>query len=280
VSTSLIRAAGRVGFRVGRIALVAYLVVVLLLLLLENALLYPAPKYPMGDWQAAYLPHEDVFFASADGTKLHGWYIEHPEPRAVVLYAHGNGDHVAHLGRYLKHLRDELRVSVFAFDYRGWGRSEGTPGEIGILEDGRAAQAWLAERTGRRPDELVLMGRSLGGGVVIDLAAKSGARGVILQNTFTSLPDVAARLYPWAPVRWLMKNRYESLGKVGNYRGPLFASHGTADELVPYELGRRLYDAVPGRKEFFVVDGGGHNAAEPQEYYQALGRWLDSLDLL
>jgi hypothetical protein len=94
----VLRTAGRVAWRFVRLAAAAYLLVLLLLLLLENTLLYPAPKYPLGDWDAAYLEHEDVWFASTDGTKLHGWLVEHPQPRAVVLYAHGNGEHVAYLG--------------------------------------------------------------------------------------------------------------------------------------------------------------------------------------
>ncbi len=274
---SWLKSSGRIVFRLLRLAAVAYLLVLLLLLLLENTLLYPAPRFPLGDWEAADLPHEEVWFSSADGTQLHGWYVEHPQPRAIVLYAHGNGEHVAYLASFLRHLRDEQRLSVFAFDYRGYGRSEGSPQEQGILEDGTAAQLWLAERTGKRPDELVLMGRSLGGAVVVDLAARHGARGLILQSTFTSLPDAAACRYPWAPVHWLMRNRYDSLTKITRYDGPLLASHGTADTLVPYALGRTLFDAAPGRKEFFNIEGGHHNQSEPREYYRLLDGWLDSL---
>ena len=273
----MLRSLGRFALRVLRGVAVAYCLVLLLLLWLENSLLYPAPVYPAGDWEAEYLPHEDVYFNSADGTKLHGWYVEHPQPRAIILYAHGNGEHVAYLGPYLKEMRDERQVSIFAFDYRGYGRSEGAPEEQGILADGYAAQQWLTKRSGLRPDELVLMGRSLGGGVVVDLASKSGARGLVLQNTFTSVPDAAAYLYPWAPVRWLMKNRYDSLSKINNYSGPLLISHGTADTLVPIALSRRLYEAASGRKEFYVIEGGDHNALEPAEYAVALDRFLDSL---
>jgi fermentation-respiration switch protein FrsA (DUF1100 family) len=273
----VLRTAGRVAWRIVRLMAAAYLLVLLLLLLLENTLLYPAPKYPLGDWDAAYLEHEDVWFASTDGTKLHGWLVEHPQPRAVVLYAHGNGEHVAYLGPYLKQLSDELRLTILAFDYRGYGRSEGSPQEAGILEDGAAAQAWLAKRTGRPSTDLVLMGRSLGGAVAVDLAARNGARGLIVQNSFTSLPDAAARHYPWAPVRWLMRNRYDSLGKIGRYEGPLLASHGTADHVVPLDLGQQLFAAAPGRKEFFTIEGRGHNDPEPRAYYRVLDRWLDSL---
>jgi uncharacterized protein len=276
-SSPVLRTAGRVAWRIVRLLAVAYLLVLLLLLLLENTLIYPAPKYPLGDWEADYFEHEDVWFTSADGTKLHGWLVEHPQPRAVVLYAHGNGENVAYLGPYLKQLSEELWLTILAFDYRGYGRSEGSPHEQGILEDAAAAHAWLTKRTGLAPNQIVLMGRSLGGGVAIDLAAKNGARGLIVQNTFTSLPDAAAWHYPWAPVRWLMRNRYDSLAKIGKYQGPLLASHGTADEVVPFALGQKLFAAAPGRKEFFTIEGRGHNDPEPREYYRVLDRWLDSL---
>jgi fermentation-respiration switch protein FrsA (DUF1100 family) len=276
-ASPVLRTVGRVAWRIVRLAAVAYLLVLLLLLLLENTLIYPAPKYPLGDWEAEYFEHEDIWFTSADGTKLHGWLVEHPQPRAVVLYAHGNGENVAYLGPYLKQLSEELRLTIFAFDYRGYGRSEGSPHEQGILEDAAAAHAWLTERTGLPANQIVLMGRSLGGAVAIDLAAKNGARGLIVQNTFTSLPDAAAWHYPWAPVRWLMRNRYDSLAKIANYHGPLLTSHGTADEVVPFALGQKLFAAASGRKEFFTIQGRGHNDPEPREYYRVLDRWLDSL---
>ena len=122
------------------------------------------------------------------------------------------------------------------------------------------------------------MGRSLGGGVAVDLAAKNGARGLILQNTPTSMPDAAAYRYWFAPVHWLMKNRYDSLSKIGRYRGPLLMSHGNADTLVPYELGHKLFAAAKSEsKRFFAIDGGGHNDPEPPEYDAVLDEFLTSL---
>jgi fermentation-respiration switch protein FrsA (DUF1100 family) len=259
-------------------AAIVYGLTLLVLLALENKLLYPAPKYPAGDWTCTYLPHEDVTFASADGTRLHGWLVEHPQPRAVVLYCHGNGDCLGYLGRYLQELRDRQQVTVFAFDYRGYGRSEGSPHEAGILADGQAAQQWLAERMGIKPVEIVLIGRSLGGAVAVDLAATSGARGLVLQSTTTTIPDVAARIMWYLPVRWLMRNRYDSLSKIANYMGPVLLSHGTADSLIPLQLGQKLFAAVPGAaKRMFLIEGGDHNDIEPPEYDAALDDFLQSL---
>jgi len=271
---------GRLSLRVLRGAAFVYVALLLVLLLLENTLLYPAPRFPdpRGDWEATYLPHEDVEFASADGTKLHGWLVEHPAPRGVLLYLHGNGDCIGFLGPYLKDLRDNHQLTVFAFDYRGYGKSAGSPVEAGILADGDAAQKWLAQRTGRPPADIILMGRSLGGCVAVDLAARNGARAIILQNTTTSMPDAAARIYWFLPVRLLMKNRYDSLTKISRYKGPLLQSHGTADELIPYELGQRLFAAAPCQpKQFFSISGAGHNDLEPAEYEAALAAFLAAL---
>jgi uncharacterized protein len=270
----------RFGLRILRLAAVIYCVLLLVLLFLENALLYPAPQFPdpRGDWQATYLPHEDVTFASADGTKLNGWLVEHKQPRAVVLYCHGNGDCLGYLGWYLKELRDRQRVTVFAFDYRGYAKSEGTPSEEGLIADGHAAQKWLAERLNMKLDQIVLMGRSLGGCVAVDMAANNGARGLILQNTTTSIPDAAAMIYWFAPVQWLMKNRYDSLSKIGRYHGPVLMSHSADDTLIPIALGQKLFDAVPNAKKRFVsFTNGGHNDAEPPSYDTALDEFLESL---
>lgn len=255
----------------------SYLGVLLVLLFLENWLVYPAPRYPVGDWEARQLPHEDVYFASADGTKLHGWFVEHPQPRAVILYCHGNGEHVAYNAELLQMLRDQFRVTVFAFDYRGYGRSEGHPFETGILEDAEAAQAWLAERTGLAQKDIVLMGRSIGGGVAVHLAAKNGARGLILESTFSSLPEAAAGQFPWLPVGWLMKNRYDSQAKIAGYHGPLLQSHGDCDTLIPLALARKLFDAAAEPKVFYCVSGGDHNCLQPAAYYQKLDQFLDQL---
>lgn len=268
--------------RLVRFGAVAYLAVLLMLVWLETLLVYPAPRFPAGDWGAAELHGwEEVDFISADGTQLHGWFRDLQKqgsaPQGHLLYCHGNGENVAYLGNYLAELADENRLSVFVFDYRGYGKSAGTPAEAGVCADGDAAQRWLAERAKIPLADVVLMGRSLGGGVAVDLAVKNGARGLILQSTFTSMPDAAALMYPFMPVQWLMKNRYNSLAKIGRYQGPLLQSHGDCDQLIPLELGQKLHAAAPGRKEFFVNRGLGHNYLERTEFRQILAQFIASL---
>ncbi len=263
-------------WRVARPALVLYLVVVLALMIFERWLVYPAPPVERGEWHPAGLAHEDVQFQSADGTKLHGWFVPHPNAKRAILYCHGNAEHVGDLVDLVAHLRDTLQATVFVFDYRGYGHSEGRPDEAGCIADGRAAQDWLANKLGVRPDQIVLMGRSLGGGVAVAVAAEAGAQALVLENTFPIMPDVAALHFPWLPVRWLMDNRYDSMARIQHFHGPHFQIHAVNDDLVPVALGRRLFDSAPSRdKRFMEIRGRSHNDPWPASYYTELVRFLD-----
>ena len=211
---------------------------------------------------------EDAWFEASDGTRLHGWYVGHPKPLATVLFCHGNAGNVTHRNEVLRGLRNVSGASVLVFDYRGYGRSEGSPDEKGLLADARAARTWLAQRTGNPENQIVLMGESLGGAVAVDLAAEEGARGLVLENTFTSLPDAAAYHMPWLPLRLVMRTRFNSAEKIGRYQGPLLQSHGDCDTIVPYALGRRLFERANEPKEFLTIPGGDHNDVRSEAYYK------------
>jgi fermentation-respiration switch protein FrsA (DUF1100 family) len=258
------------------------LVVVLLTALsgcvaLEESLVFHPHRYPWGNWQPRDLQFEDAWFQAPDGVRLHGWFAEVPQPRAVVLYAHGNAGNVATNAWVVDFFRERLNCSVLVFDYRGYGRSEGSPSEAGILADARAARRWLAGRTGVAERDIVLVGRSLGGGVMVDLAAKDGARGLVLENTFTSLPDMGQHLVGSLPVRWLVEMRLDSLSLIGNYAGPLLQTHGDADRCIPYEQGKKLFAAARGPKWFVTAPGGDHNDLPTPEYVDKLDWFLGQL---
>ncbi|MCA9162747.1 MAG: alpha/beta hydrolase [Planctomycetales bacterium] len=244
----------------------------------ERSVVFQPVAYPDGDWQVpSHVPIEDAWFEADDGTQLHGWFLPHPEPRGVALFCHGNAGNITSRGTTLWLLNQRHGLSIMTFDYRGYGRSEGTPSEKGILQDARAARSWLAERTGVTEHDIILMGRSLGGAVAVDLASRDGARGLVLASTFSSLPDVASHHMPWALPHWNMSMRLNSARKIRDYQGPLLQSHGDADEVIPIKMGRKLFDAAPGPKQFVVIANGGHNDPQSDEYYTALDRFLDSL---
>jgi fermentation-respiration switch protein FrsA (DUF1100 family) len=267
----------RRGMALLRSALVAYLMVMLFLMIFEESLIFfPAP-YPQGDWKPAGLHFEDARFQADDGVRIHGWYLPHERPRATILFCHGNAGNITHRADLLHMLHQRVGASVLIFDYRGYGRSEGKPTEKGILADARAARSWLSLRAGVPEKEIVLMGESLGGGVAVDLAARDGAQALVLQNTFSSLTDVAAVHYGLLPVRLLMHTRLDSAAKIGQYHGPLLQSHGDADTIVPYRLGRKLFQAANQPKQFITYAGADHNDPIAASYFDSLRTFLENL---
>lgn len=264
-------------WRTGRAVLLGYLVVLVAAMFLENSLIYFPVLYPDGDWKPRGIEFEDVWFDASDGTQLHGWYVPRENARAAVLFCHGNGGNLTHRIDSLILLHRRAGVSVLIFDYRGYGRSQGKPSEAGVLADARAARDWLAGREKIPVGDVVLMGESLGGAVAVDLAANDGARALVLESTFSSLADVAGYHYPFLPVRWLMRTRFDAAGQIGRYHGPLLMAHGDADTIVPLEFGRRLFDAASQPKRFVLLPGHDHNEPMPLEFYDALRNFLESL---
>jgi uncharacterized protein len=261
-----------------RAVLVAYLLVLLAMAFVETWLVYPIPPMDHRNWEFARRQNEEVSFAAEDGTKLCGWFALQPNSKRAVLYCHGNGEDISDNGNLLEDLRRELDASVFVFDYRGYGRSEGQPTEAGCIADGLAAQRWLADRMGVKPSDVVVMGRSLGGGVAVAIAAEQGAQALVLDSTFSRMTDAAAYHYPWLPVRFLMRNRYDSVTRIQKYPGPVYQSHGSADTIVPIELARKLFAAVPSQvKRFREFPGRNHNEPPPGSYYPELKAFLDRL---
>lgn len=233
----------------------------------ELLALFP-DKYPQGNWKPADFIFEDCWFQSNDGLRLHGWYIRHDNPRAIVLFLHGNAGNLSHRASVMQFLHDRFALSIMIFDYRGYGRSEGIPTIEGILRDARAARLYLARRERIEENDIVLFGESLGGAIAIDLAAEDGARGLILESTFTSMHEVAVTHYPEALVDIVLAEKLDSFSKIQKYRGPLLQSHGDKDQIIPYKLGRKLFDAANEPKTFVLLSNKDHNDLKPDYYYK------------
>ncbi len=243
---------------------------------IDELLLFFPSKFPAGDWSPKDLRFEDVQFTSEDQTRLHGWYCPTDNPRAIVLLAHGNAGHVASRAPWLRYLQTKAQVSVFIFDYRGYGRSEGTPTVAGALQDATAARAKLCELASIKASEMVLMGESLGGAIVVELAAESAPRGLILQSTFASLRDVADFHYP--RLSWLVpKDKLNSAALIAGYQGPLLQSHGTRDQTIPFSSGYRLFQAANQPKILVKVADADHNNWLTDEYLERLDSFLQNL---
>jgi fermentation-respiration switch protein FrsA (DUF1100 family) len=246
---------------------------------LDELLLFYPSKYPDGNWKPERLTYEDTWFDSDDGTRLHGWYCPCKNARAVLLYAHGNGANLSYLAPLLIYFQNNLHVAALAFDYRGYGRSEGVPSVEGIFQDARAARSHLAQLAQVQPSQIVLMGRSLGGAVIAQLAGETKPRGLILESTFSSFRDVAVHHYP--SLAWLVPEaKLHSVAALSRYDGPLLQSHGDADRTIPYDLGLKLFDNLKGRPRQFVrISGGDHNNPQSSEYFRSLDTFIGELPL-
>ena len=257
--------------------LVAYSFVVAAIMWFEESLIFYPFSSPDDNWHPANLAIEDAWFDAPGGVRIHGWYVPHRQPVATVLFAHGNAGNLTHRDHVLRALHDKVGASVLIFDYRGYGRSSGKPTGAGILADARAARAWLARREKIPEKQIVLMGESIGGAVAVDLAA-DGARGLIVQSSFASLPEVAAYHMPWIiPVRLLMRTRLDSAARIRDYHGPLLQSHGDCDTVVPLASARRLFAAANEPKKFLLLPGADHNDPHSTEYYGEVRQFLESL---
>jgi hypothetical protein len=211
---------------------------------------------------------------TADGTKIHGWWYPRDKAAGALLYLHGNAGNLSHRGAIMVQLSDALGESVLLIDYPGYGKSEGSPSEAGCYAAGEAAYAWLSQTKNIPPEQILLYGKSMGGGVAVDLASRHKHRALILVNTFTSMPDVGQHHYPWLPVRWLMRNRFDSLAKIKECKRPVFMAHGTADRVIPYVLGERLFAAVEAEKKFCPMPGVDHNDPLPEAFFTQLREFL------
>jgi hypothetical protein len=215
------------------------------------------------------LAHEEAEFEAADGTRLHGWFIPEapfkPGPKAkpargplaaeklVVLLCHGNAGTVS--DRVLKaDILHRLGLSVLLFDYRGYGRSAGSPSEKGTYQDAEAAWRWLVAK-GFAPERIVLYGESLGNAVAVETALRHPPRALILESAFTSIADMGKVVYPWLPVRLIARTRYDNLAKIGSVRAPVLVLHSREDRVVPFRMGEALFAAAPEPKEFFEMTG-------------------------
>ena len=208
------------------------------------------------DWTpaASGWAFEDVFQNTADGVRLNGWFFPvntssaSPWSNRVVLVLHGNGGNISHRAELYDLLRC-LGMNVFALDYRGYGLSQGRPSEAGTYLDAEAAHRWLTQK-GFTATNIIAFGESLGGGVASELAVRQPLGGLILQSTFTSIPDIGAELFPWLPVRWLGSIKYDTRAKLPRIRVPVLVLHSRADTLIRFQHAEKNFAAAHEPKLF------------------------------
>ncbi|MHB1358477.1 MAG: alpha/beta hydrolase [Rhodocyclaceae bacterium] len=258
------------------IAAMSYAGFALLLFLLQPSLVY----YPeigrdiAATPREADLPYEDVKLVTADGVALHGWFVAASEPRGTVLFLHGNAGNISHRLDSLR-MFHRLGYNTLIVDYRGYGNSAGEPTEQGTYLDAAASWDYLTQTRKIPAASIVLFGESLGGAIAAWLASRhsvlgsqasadgsraspGGPAALVISSGFTSVPDLAADLYPWLPVRWLSRFSYDTRAYLQTTRLPVFIAHSPDDEIIPFRHGRALFEAAPGPKRFLELRGG-HN---------------------
>ena len=264
----------------------------------EKKFIFFPSKYPDGRWELAksisqtkkiVSKIEDCWFETTDGLRLHGWLGTKGQymggtftpilSPCVILWCHGNAGNIS--DRYEKLIEMlTLPADILIFDYRGYGRSEGKPSEEGLYIDTRAAWNYLVKDRDYPPEQIVLYGNSLGGVPAIELAGKVPATGLIVESSFTSIPDMAAVMMPFIP-NFLIRTRMDSIGKIPLVACPKLFIHSPIDEVVPYKLGRRLFETAKKPKEFYEVPNARHNETYivgGQQYFTRFRKFLAHLN--
>ncbi len=224
------------------------------------------------------LDFESVVFKTSDGLRLTGWYIPAENSELTVLFCHGNGGNIMHRLDSINILYN-LGLNCFIFDYRGYGNSDGKPGEEGTYLDVRAAYEWLTKEKEISPDDIIVFGRSLGGSIAAQLASKVKVRALIIESAFTSYVDIGRKFYPYMPVRWFARFNYRTVDYVKDVRCPVMIIHSRGDETIPFEFGLELYETANEPKEFVEIFGS-HNdgfLVSSEIYKSAWTKWLKFL---
>ena len=221
------------------------------------------------------LVYEDVFLATEDNVRLHGWYLPHQGSRKTLLFFHGNAGNISHRAASVE-IFHRLGLNVFIFDYRGYGKSQGKPDEDGLYEDARAAWRYLTDERGVGQDDIILFGRSLGGAVAAELAAAVQPGGLILESTFSSAKDAARAVFPVLSRLIVLRYDFDTAAHLRRVTSPVLVLHSPDDEIIPLHLGEALFRAANEPKSFVKMRGGHNNGVmmSQPDYEQALGTFV------
>lgn len=227
------------------------------------------------------LNYKDVYFNGEDGRKLHGWLFPLSRKSPLILFFHGNAGNISHRLDNIRHLLDQ-GLSVFIFDYSGYGRSAGKPSEKGLYRDGLAAYDYLAQEEQVPRGNIVLFGRSLGAAVAMEIALQREVRALIIESAFTSTKGMAKTMFLFSLLAPVLPPNYNNLNKIARITVPKLVIHGTADNVVPYSMGERLFAASKPPKFFYPIKGAGHNDTyfvDQRKYFQIISKFAKDLKI-
>jgi len=246
---------------------------------IENRIIFQPNTFLERTPHALGLEFEDIYFTARDGVRLNGWFIPFPASTSTLVWFHGNAGNMGDRLENIKLLHNYVNVNIFIFDYRGYGRSEGRPSEEGVYLDGEAALDRVKNKTrsaGAR--KTILFGRSLGAAVATEIATRFESDGLILESPFISVAEMARVVFPFLPIRPLLRTRFNIREKIEKIKVPLLVLQGDRDDVVPYEHGKRVFEAAPEPKKFFTIPGAAHNdtyIVGGKRYFQQLKEFID-----
>jgi len=246
----------------------------------EHAQVYHPDRLMVASGSELRRPFEDVHFNTEDGVGLHGWFFpansNSSRSQLAVLVCHGNAGNISHRLELAETLL-ETGVVVFLFDYRGYGRSQGCPTENGTYLDAQAAHHWLQKR-GFAPANIIAFGESLGGGVASELAIREPLAGLILQGTFTCMPDIGAELFPWLPVRLIGRIQYDTCSKLPRLKIPVLIMHSRTDGLIGFHHAEKNFERANYPKLFCELTGDHNDAVvERKQFIAGFEKFLSLL---
>ena len=224
------------------------------------------------------LEYENINVVTDDGVKIHGWFVPSWSSRATVIFSHGNGGNISHRLAKLQIL-NKLNLSVLIYDYRGYGQSKGSPDEEGIYLDAEAVYGYLVNKKGVSPESIIAFGESLGAAVSADLALKHDIKGVIIEEGFPSVKAVGMHYFPFIP-NFIYKSKYDTKEKLKSLKAPKLIFHSIDDEIIPFGMGKRLFEAAAEPKEFIELRGG-HNDAfmvSQDEFIKGIDEFVNGLE--
>ncbi|MGD9015137.1 MAG: alpha/beta hydrolase [Candidatus Omnitrophota bacterium] len=240
----------------------------------KKGIYYPSKEIIFSPADAGF-KYEDIFFTSEDKLRLNGWFVPSGQSRGTLLFCHGNAGNISHRVEIIR-IFNQLNLNVFIFDYRGYGRSQGVPTEQGLYKDAQAAFRYLLNRGDVDQKAIIIYGKSIGANVAIKLASMVKAAALISESGFTSAYDMGRKLFPYLPIKWIITVKFDAQSAIRDITIPKLIIHSEDDEIIPFAMGKKLFEAAASPKEFYQMQGT-HNEAiftAEQEYIRSLDSFL------